>query len=55
VEEKLKSLWNDELANKLNTDRQRVQNYLLGQLRKEFSDYPIKEIVLIISEFIDKK
>ncbi|WNE41167.1 MAG: Glutamyl-tRNA(Gln) amidotransferase subunit B, chloroplastic/mitochondrial [Mycoplasmataceae bacterium] len=54
VEEKLKSLWNNELTNKLNTDRQRVQNYLLGQIKKEFSDYPIKEIVLIINNYLNK-
>jgi len=34
------------------TNRQKVQNYLLGQIRKKFPDYPPKEIILIITNFL---
>jgi aspartyl-tRNA(Asn)/glutamyl-tRNA(Gln) amidotransferase subunit B len=55
IEKELKDLWNSELANKLNADRQKVQNYLLGQVKKKFSDYPIKEVILIIINFLKEK
>jgi hypothetical protein len=37
---------------KLTAERQKIQNYLLGQIKKKFPDYPVKEIVLIIQKFI---
>ena len=52
IEKELKNLWNDELAKMMITNRQKVQNYLLGQIRKKFPDYPPKEIILIITNFL---
>jgi hypothetical protein len=37
------------------TDRQRIQNYLLGQIKKKFPEYPLKEIVVIILNFLKEK
>jgi aspartyl-tRNA(Asn)/glutamyl-tRNA(Gln) amidotransferase subunit B len=54
IEKRLESWWSDELANMLIVNRQRVQNYLLGQAKKEFPDYPIKEIILIINNYLNK-
>lgn len=54
IEKELKSLWNAGLASKLTTDRQKVQNYLLGQIKKKFPDYPVKEVILIIINFLEK-
>ena len=55
IEKELKSLWNDELAQMVNTNQQKVHNYLLGQIRKKFLDYSPKEIILIISSFLKEK
>ena len=55
MEQELKSLWNTELERKVITDQQRVQNYLLGQIRKKFPDYPLKEVILIIIDFLKKR
>jgi len=55
VERELKSLWNPDLAEKLAIDRQKVQNYLLGQLKKKFSDYPLQEIITVITNFLKEK
>ena len=54
IEKELKNLWNDELAKMMITNRQKVQNYLLGQIRKKFPDYPPKEIILIITNFLNE-
>jgi uncharacterized protein YqgQ len=55
IEQELKSLWDKNLAQKLTTDYQKVQNYLLGQIKKKFPDYPMKEVVLIILNFLSAK
>jgi len=39
----------------ITTNQQKVQNYLLGQIRKKLPDYPVKEIVLIITNFLKEK
>ncbi|MEG7978439.1 MAG: hypothetical protein NY202_00505 [Mollicutes bacterium UO1] len=43
-----------ELTTKLTTDRQKVQNYLLGQIKRKFPDCSLQEIILIIADFLDK-
>ncbi|WP_147411331.1 hypothetical protein [endosymbiont GvMRE of Glomus versiforme] len=55
VEKELEYLWNEELAKKITTDRQKVQNYLLGQVKKKFSNYPIKEIIFMIDIILARK
>lgn len=55
IEKELKSLWNDELAQMVGTNQQKVHNYLLGQTRKKFPDYSPKEIIGIISSFLKEK
>lgn len=55
IKEELGSLWNDELAKKLSVNQQKVQNYLLGQIKKKYSDYPPKMIILIVAEFLKEK
>jgi len=37
------------------TNQQKVQNYLLGQIRKKMPDYPPKEVILIIINFLKEK
>jgi len=51
----LKNLWNAELAEKLAINRQKVQNYLLGQARKNFPDYSLPEIITVINNFLKEK
>jgi hypothetical protein len=55
VEKELENLWNEELTKMLAINRQKVQNYLLGQTRKKFIDYPLQELILTISGFLGKK
>ena len=55
IEKELKSLWNAELIAKLATDRQKVQNYLLGQIKRKFPDYSVKEVILVITDFLKEK
>ena len=55
VEQELQKLWNAELTKKIITDRQKVQNYLLGQIKRKFPDYSVPEIVLIIQTFLTEK
>ena len=55
VEQELQNLWNTELAKKIFTDRQKVQNYLLGKIRKKFPDYSLPEIILIIRNYLTEK
>ncbi|MCE8164003.1 MAG: hypothetical protein I3273_05150 [Candidatus Moeniiplasma glomeromycotorum] len=55
IEQELKNLWSAELSKKIITDRQRIQNYLLGQVKKKFPDYPMKEVVSIILNFLKEK
>ena len=55
IEKELKSLWNDELAKMMVANRQKVFNYLLGQMRKKFPDYPPKEVILIIANFLENR
>ena len=55
VEKNLENLWNEELAKKLTTNRQKVQNYLLGQVRKNNPEFPLKEIIIIIDNFLEEK
>lgn len=54
IEKELNNLWNDELAKILVANRQKVYNYLLGQMRKKFPDYSPKEIILTITNFLEK-
>ena len=37
------------------TNQQKLQNYLLGQIRKKMPDYPPKEVILIIINFLKEK
>ena len=55
VEQELKSLWNDDLSKMITINQQKVQNYLLGQIRKKLPDYPPKEVILIIVNFLKEK
>ncbi|MCE8164058.1 MAG: Asp-tRNA(Asn)/Glu-tRNA(Gln) amidotransferase subunit GatB [Candidatus Moeniiplasma glomeromycotorum] len=55
IEQELKNLWNSELASKLATEQQRVQNYLLGQVKRKFTDYSVPEIIGIIQNFLKEK
>jgi hypothetical protein len=55
IEQELKNLWSAELSEKFITDRQRIQNYLLGQIKKKFPDYPMKEIISVILNFLKEK
>jgi len=54
LEKELKNLWNDELEKMLPINQQKVQNYLLGQVKKKFPDYSVKEIILTIGSFLEK-
>lgn len=51
----LEKLWNEELAKKLANNRQKVQNYLLGQIKRNYPNYPAKEIIIIVDKFLEKK
>ena len=55
IEQELKSLWNEDLSKMIITNQQKVQNYLLGQIRKKMPDYPPKEVILIIINFLKEK
>ena len=55
IKDELKSLWNDELTKMAAANCQKVQNYLLGKVRKKFSDYPLMPIILIIQNFLEEK
>jgi aspartyl-tRNA(Asn)/glutamyl-tRNA(Gln) amidotransferase subunit B len=54
IEKELQSLWSNELSQIISINRQKVQNYLLGQVRKIFPDYSVKEIISIITNFLEK-
>ena len=55
IEKELLNLWNDELSQMIKVNQQKVQNYLLGRVRKTFPDYSVKEIILTISNFLKEK
>jgi hypothetical protein len=55
LEKEIKSLWNEELAKMIITNRQKVHNYLLGQMRKKFPDYPPRVVISIIINFLNDK
>ena len=55
VKQELKSLWNDDLSKMITINQQKVQNYLLGQIKKKLPDYPPKEVILIIVNFLKEK
>ena len=55
VELELQNLWNADLAKKITTERQKTQNYLLGQIKRKFPDYSVPEIVPIIQKFLTEK
>jgi hypothetical protein len=44
-----------ELAKKITTERQKVQNYLLGQVKRKFPNCSIKEIISPIEKFLTEK
>jgi hypothetical protein len=51
----LEKLWNAELAKKHSLKPQKVQNFLLGQIKKQFSDLDIRKINEVVNKFIEKK
>lgn len=55
IEQELKNLWSAELDQKVIANRQRIQNYLLGQIKQKFPDYPLNEVVPIIINFLKEK
>ena len=55
VEKQLMELWNEELKKMLVTNRQKIQNYLLGQLRKKFANCSTRELIEIISIFLKER
>jgi hypothetical protein len=44
-----------DLAKKHSSKPQKVQNFLLGQIKKQFPDLDIRKINEVVSEFITKK
>lgn len=55
VEKQLTELWSEELKKMLVTNRQKIQNYLLGQLRKKFANCSPRELIEIIGVFLKEK
>lgn len=55
LEKELKNLWNDELAKKLSINQQKVQNFLLGQIKKKYPNCPWKEIIMMVDKFLKKR
>jgi len=55
IEKELQNLWNEGLSQMISINQQKVQNYLLGQIRKKFPDYSVKDVVLIITNFLKEK
>lgn len=53
--DELEKLWNADLAQKYSLKPQKVQNFLLGQIKKQFPDLDVRKINEIVSEFIAKK
>jgi len=51
----LEKLWNADLASKYSLKPQKVQNFLLGQIKKQFSDLDIRKINEAVGKFIEKK
>ena len=51
----LEKLWNLDLIEKYSLKPQKVQNFLLGQIKKKFPDLDIRKINEKVSEFIAKK
>lgn len=51
----LEKLWNTDLAKKHSLKPQKVQNFLLGQIKKQFSDLDIRKINEVVNEFLKKK
>ncbi|RHZ36935.1 hypothetical protein [endosymbiont GvMRE of Glomus versiforme] len=49
----LEKLWDDDLAKKYSLKPQKIQNFLLGQVKKQFPDLDMRKINEIISEFIN--
>ncbi|KLL01653.1 MAG: aspartyl/glutamyl-tRNA(Asn/Gln) amidotransferase subunit B [Mycoplasmataceae bacterium RC_NB112A] len=52
IEQELKKMWTADLEQKLITERKKVQNYLLGKIKKKFPDYPLKEVIPILFKFL---
>lgn len=55
IENLLVGLWNDELAKMFAVNRQKTQNYLLGQVKKNYPQYSLKEIIAVVEKFLEKK
>jgi len=50
----LEKLWSADLAEKYSLKPQKVQNFLLGQIKKQFPNLDIRKINETVSEFISK-
>ncbi|RHZ37609.1 hypothetical protein [endosymbiont GvMRE of Glomus versiforme] len=51
----LEKLWDADLVKKYSLKPQKIQNFLLGQIKKQFPDLDMRKINEIISEFINKQ
>ena len=51
----LKKLWDADLAKKYSLKPQKVQNFLLGQIKRQFPNLDVRKINEIVNEFITKK
>ena len=50
----LEKIWNAELAEKYLAKPQKVRNFLLGQIKKQFPKLDIRKISETVNEFIEK-
>ena len=55
LEQELEKLWSDELAKKTITEYQKVQNYLLGQVKKKYLGLSVSIIIKVIEKFLLSK
>jgi hypothetical protein len=51
----LEKLWDADLAQKYSLKPQKVQNFLLGQIKRQFPDLEARKINEVVSEFVAKK
>lgn len=51
--ENIKKLWNDSLTKKYLKEPQKVKNFLLGQIKRQFNNLDVKAINKVIDRFID--
>jgi len=51
----LEKLWDADLAKKYSLKPQKIQNFLLGQIKRQFLDLDTRKINEIVNEFITKK